>query len=164
LQRCFSFGAIGPYRPSFPLLVSEPMAALRAQGGLWVRDRRLVGSLLAFAVFALSWYCLGHWWYAHSRIVDTPFYQGYGLQMRLGALPYRDFSLDYPPGALPAFLVPTYFGQPTVFTSYATWFGRLMLLCGLGCLVFLVFSRASWRAIAAETNSIGQRSNRVSIR
>ena len=44
--------------------------------------------------------------------------------------------------------MPTYFGQPTVFTSYASWFGRLMLLCGLGTLVFLLLSRASWRAVA----------------
>jgi hypothetical protein len=123
------------------------MAALRAQAESSVRGRRLVGGLLAIAVFGLSWYCLGHWWYAHGRIVDTPFYQSYGLQMRLGALPYRDFQPGYPPGALPAFLVPTYFGQPTILASYAAWFARLMLLCGLGCLVFLTLSRASWRAI-----------------
>jgi uncharacterized membrane protein len=123
------------------------MAALRAQAGSSVRGRRLAGVLLALAVFGLSWYCLGHWWYAHGRIVDTPFYQSYGLQMRLGALPYRDFQVEYPPGALPAFLVPTYFGQPTFFASYATWFARLMLLCGLGCLVFVMLSRASWRSI-----------------
>jgi uncharacterized membrane protein len=124
------------------------MAALRAQAESSVRGRRLAGIVVALVVFALSWYCLGHWWYAHGRIVDTPFYQSFGLQMRLGALPYRDFQVEYPPGALPAFLVPTYFGRPTLFASYATWFARLMFLCGLGCLVFLMLSRASWRALA----------------
>jgi hypothetical protein len=124
------------------------MAAPRAQAGSTVRGGRLAVGLAAVAVFGLSWYCLGHWWYAHGRIVDTPFYQSYGLQMRLGAVPYRDFPVEYPPGALPAFLVPTYFGQPTVLASYETWFARLMLLCGLGGVVFLVLSRASLRAIA----------------
>jgi uncharacterized membrane protein len=112
------------------------------------RARRLAGFVAALAVYGLSWACLSHLWYAHGRIVDTPFYQSDGLQMRLGALPYRDFAVEYPPGALPAFLVPTYFGHPTIFSSYAAWFARLMLLCGLGTLVFLLLSRASWRAVA----------------
>ena len=79
----------------------------------------LWAAVAAVALPRLRGCCLDHWWYAHGRIVDTPFYQGYGLQMRNGLLPYRDFSVEYPPGALPVFLAPTYFGQPTVLVDYA---------------------------------------------
>ena len=68
---------------------------------------------VAAVVFVAAWLALGHWFFAHGRISDAPFYQSYGLQMRLGAVPYRDFPLDYPPGALPVFVAPTYVGHPT---------------------------------------------------
>ena len=37
---------------------------------------------------------------------DVPLYQSFGDRMEAGALPYRDFAVEYPPGALPAFLLP----------------------------------------------------------
>ena len=37
---------------------------------------------------------------------DVPLYQSFGDRMADGELPYRDFRVEYPPGALPAFLVP----------------------------------------------------------
>jgi hypothetical protein len=91
--------------------------------------------------------CLGHLWYTHGRLTDVPIYQGYGLEMRLGSVPYRDFALEYPPGALPAFVLPTYAGAPTVPSSYAHWFSVLMLLCGLGGLAFVLLSRPPRRAV-----------------
>ncbi len=39
-------------------------------------------------------------------ISDTPVYQGYGERMAAGQVPYRDFRVEYPPGALPVFLLP----------------------------------------------------------
>ena len=81
-----------------PLLVTRSANPGKAASKYSIRP--LAGGLLAVLVFAASWYCLGHWWYAHGRIVDTPIYQGYGLQMRNGLLPYRDFSVEYPPGAV----------------------------------------------------------------
>jgi hypothetical protein len=102
---------------------------------------------IAVVLFLGAWACLDHGWYSHGRIVDTPIYQGYGLQMRNGLVPYRDFSVEYPPGALPAFVAPTYFGQPTVPADYQRWFARLMALCGLACLVFVVLSRPSRPAV-----------------
>ncbi len=112
-----------------------------------MRDRRFLGVVLAGAVFLIAWWCLDFWFYAHGRIIDTPTYQDYGLKMRLDLVPYRDFAVEYPPGALPAFLVPAYFGQPTVLASYGTAFSRLMALCGLGLLGFVLLSRPPRRAI-----------------
>src|SRR5690242_4837713 len=92
---------------------------------------RLVVAVLAAAVFVASWAMLDHWFFSHGRIVDTPYYQSYGLSMRNGEVPYRDFAFDYPPGALPVFLAPTYVGEPTWIVDYQRWFARLMAVCGL---------------------------------
>jgi hypothetical protein len=118
-----------------------------AQAGAGLRGRRALWAAIAAALFLGAWVCLDHGWYAHGRIVDTPIYQGYGLQMRNGLLPYRDFSVEYPPGALPVFVAPTYFGQPTVPSDYQRWFARLMAACGLACLAFVLLSRPSRSAI-----------------
>src|SRR5262249_54409748 len=77
----------------------------------------------------------------HGRIVDTPYYQSYGLSMRNGEVPYRDFEVDYPPGALPVFLAPTYVGEPTWIVDYQRWFARLMAVCGLLVLAFVLLAR-----------------------
>lgn len=39
-------------------------------------------------------------------ISDTPVYRHYGEQVAAGAVPYRDFDVEYPPLALPAFVLP----------------------------------------------------------
>ena len=44
-------------------------------------------------------------WNGTVGISDTPVYERYGERIADGDLPYRDFSLEYPPGALPAFAV-----------------------------------------------------------
>jgi uncharacterized membrane protein len=41
------------------------------------------------------------------QIIDTPVYQEYGELIAEGQVPYRDFELEYPPGALPVFWLPT---------------------------------------------------------
>jgi hypothetical protein len=38
---------------------------------------------------------------------DVPLYQTFGDRMADGDVPYRDFRVEYPPGSLPAFLVPS---------------------------------------------------------
>ncbi len=38
---------------------------------------------------------------------DVPLYQSFGDRMADGDVPYRDFRVEYPPGALPAFLIPS---------------------------------------------------------
>ena len=123
------------------------MAALAARAEALLHDRRAAWVALAVLVYLGSWIFLDHWFYARGRIVDTPYYQTYGLDMRNGQVPYRDFDVEYPPGALPAFLLPTYFGMPTWIVDYERWFARLMAVCGVAMLVFVALSRPPRRGL-----------------
>ena len=38
---------------------------------------------------------------------DVPLYQSFGDRMVEGEVPYRDFRVEYPPGSLPAFVLPS---------------------------------------------------------
>ena len=61
---------------------------------------------IAIATFALS--CLfwtGGFFDDHRR-GDPITYEGYAERMLAGELPYREFYVEYPPGALPAFVAP----------------------------------------------------------
>ena len=60
----------------------------------------------AAALFLLSWGLVHTGWYDDGEIVDTPVYSRYGDAIENGEVPYRDFRPEYPPGALPAFVVP----------------------------------------------------------
>ena len=54
-----------------------------------------------------------HWgFYQHNLILDTVEYHRYGNAIVHRHVPFRDFAVEYPPGALPAFAVPalTYAG------------------------------------------------------
>ncbi len=49
-------------------------------------------------VFVGVWGLLGHGFYGNPRVFDTFIYKNYGLQIRHGLVPYRDFAVEYPPG------------------------------------------------------------------
>ena len=85
---------------------------------------------VAIALFAGSFILLHAGWYEHRGLTDVPVYQHYGQLLRDGHVPYRDFSVEYPPAALPAFVLPTFMPW-----SYATSFAVLMFVCGIGCLI-----------------------------
>ncbi|MGH3012074.1 MAG: glycosyltransferase 87 family protein [Gaiellaceae bacterium] len=68
------------------------------------------------------------------QIIDTPVYREYGEAMAAGEVPYRDFELEYPPGALPTFLLPT-LGPAEHYDSI---FEALMLACAAALLVLAV--------------------------
>jgi hypothetical protein len=91
---------------------------------------------LAVVVFVASWGLLHFWFYAHDAVGDVHVYQSYGLEIRHGHVPYRDFALEYPPGALPVFIAPTFAGD-----YYRSSFGWLMAACGVGCLACVALCR-----------------------
>ena len=99
----------------------------------------------AVGLFLVSMTLL-HWgWYQHALILDTVEYHRYGDAMVNGHVPYRDFAVEYPPGALPAFGLPA-LGNPG-FSLYNREFQILMALCGVGALAAMA---ATLRALDAS--------------
>ena len=63
-------------------------------------------TLVACTLFLVGWGVLHRGFFTHDRIIDTPVYESYGSAIDSGQVPYRDFALEYPPGALPVFALP----------------------------------------------------------
>jgi len=90
-------------------------------------------------LFAAAWGGLHTGFYRHSQIVDTPIYQRYGDAMRHGQVPYRDFQLEYPPAALPIFVVPSLLrSQDGDLSGYRQGFEAEMIVCGALVLLFML--------------------------
>lgn len=95
-----------------------------------------VGVILFLGCFAL----LHAGALGRSQIIDTPTYQRYGdAVVEGGAVPYRDFSLEYPPGALPVFVLPSL--APA--DDYRTLFEVLMAAAGAVMVVLVVATLAA---------------------
>ena len=90
----------------------------------------LAAGLVALAVFGAAWALLHRGFYRRDQIIDTPVYQRYGDAMLDGQVPYLDFTVEYPPAALPVFLLPA-IGDRHDPAIYRRNFERLMVLCGL---------------------------------
>jgi hypothetical protein len=114
--------------------------------------RIATAAVAGIALFALSWELLHAGPYDDTAIVDTPVYQAYGDAMEAGRVPYRDFELEYPPGALPVFLLPSLAGGED---DYVALFEALMLVCGAVAVTFvpvgLAAAGATGRTIAVGT-------------
>jgi hypothetical protein len=91
----------------------------------------------AIALFVVAWTLLHVGFYKHDQILDTPGYQRYGNAIADGKVPYRDFDLEYPPGALPMFALPG-LAEPgqgqDVSPAFRRAFETLMWLCGAAAL------------------------------
>ena len=102
---------------------------------------RIALAAAAACAFLGSWAMLGHLWY-HStgQIIDTPGYEQYGDSMAAGAVPYRDFQVEYPPGALVTFLAPELTSHRGDLNGYGHAFERWM--AGAGVLLVLAAAAA----------------------
>ena len=87
-------------------------------------------------VFALSWVVL-QGTAGRGQLRDTPLYEAYADAVGAGDLPYRNFLLEYPPGALPAFVAPRLTTKPEHFAAYSKTFERWMALCGVAMMIAL---------------------------
>ena len=91
-------------------------------------------------MFVASWIVLNHGWFARDQIIDTPVYETYGDAIVDGHAPYQSFAVEYPPGALPMFVLPSLFTSPGRSDVYQHRFGLLMALCGAALLIALTFA------------------------
>jgi hypothetical protein len=96
---------------------------------------RLASSAVAFAVFLVGWALLHYGFYARDQIVDTPIYERYGEAITQGQVPYRDFPVEYPPAALPVFVLPA-LGDGGAET-YKRRFEGLMATLGVACVLLV---------------------------
>jgi len=99
----------------------------------------------ATALVAGVWGILHVAWYGHGQIVDYGVYQHYGDAIEGGAVPYRDFELEYPPAALPVFVLPSLLSR----FNYQHVF-QLEMAISLLAIVLAVFVLAGpWSALLA---------------
>jgi uncharacterized membrane protein len=105
--------------------------------------RSALAALLAAAAFFAAWATIHHGFYTRDQIPDTPVYQRYGDAIARGEVPYRDFLVEYPPAALPAFVLPSLVAPEGDLESYERVFQALMAASGaaVACLVALVLVR-----------------------
>lgn len=99
-------------------------------------------ALVCAALFAALALVVGWGWDASGeQVSDVPLYRTYGERMAGGQVPYRDFRVEYPPGALPALVLPA---LVTGGGNEFKWlFAVLMAACG-GAGVLLL-----WRTLVA---------------
>jgi Glycosyltransferase family 87 len=97
---------------------------------------------LGVILFTVGWALLHTGFWDRAQIVDTPVYEHYGEAMLDGQVPYRDFSVEYPPAALPVFLLPAL----TRSDDYTAAFELLMWACGVAIVVGLGLILASSEA------------------
>jgi hypothetical protein len=104
----------------------------------WSRPGSASAVLLAAAagvcLFLAAWWGLHQGFYARDQIVDLPVYERYGEAITRGEVPYRDFAVEYPPAALPVFVLPALGeGDPDTyrrrFEGLMAAFGAAMAVC-----------------------------------
>ena len=112
----------------------------------WPSSVNAVGAAVGAAVFLVSWGLLHHGFYARSQIVDTPIYERYGEEMTRGEIPYRDFAVEYPPAALPVFVLPAVGNRDS--DGYRRLFEGLMAALGVaGVLLVAAVAPSAWAPV-----------------
>ena len=93
---------------------------------------------LGLILLTLSWGLLHVGFWDRSAIIDTPVYQGFGTKMLDGQVPYRDFPVEYPPAALPAFVLPAVAEDE----HYGSAFEILMWTCAVAMVALVAVTLA----------------------
>jgi uncharacterized membrane protein len=88
---------------------------------------------VGLVVLTVSWGLLHVGFWHRNPIIDTPVYQGYAEKILDGQVPYRDFAVEYPPAALPVFVLPALADE----SDYGAAFELLMWTCAVGTIVLL---------------------------
>ena len=91
----------------------------------------VVGTATALFVFLCA--TLRPVWRGTAKVSDVPHYEVLGALVEAGGMPYRDFRLEYPPGALPPLVVPALLTHSS--RGYARAFGAGMVICGVAVIL-----------------------------
>jgi uncharacterized membrane protein len=142
-------------QPQDPALemAGAPMTLAPGRARLHPSDRQRTVLAVAFAAigFVVAWYLIHHGWYRLDTQWDTKEYAKYARNIVVrGLVPYRDFSVEYPPLALPVFVLPRLIAG-NHFSGYMEVFGLMMaafgvISAGLAALV-LAAQRVSTRQL-----------------
>jgi Glycosyltransferase family 87 len=95
-----------------------------------------LAALAAAVLFVATFAALHRGWYDDAEIIDLPVYETYGNAIERGSIPYRDFRLEYPPAALPMFVLPSLLSDKGDQPGFRRAFERAMALCGALAIVF----------------------------
>ena len=96
--------------------------------------------LVALGAFLGSWGLLHVGFYERDQVRDTPLYQEYGDRIANGDVPYRDVRIEYPPGALPTFVVPSLLAEEGDEHEFRRVFETLMWISGAVCLLAVMLT------------------------
>lgn len=98
---------------------------------------RAAQAALAVVLVLGVWSVMQVGWYSHGQITDYGEYRAYGDSVtQYHAVPYRDFHVEYPPAALPVFILPSWlerFDYNRVF-QLEMFFCHIALVLGVGIL------------------------------
>ena len=97
-------------------------------------------------LLTISWALLHTGFWSRTQIIDTPVYERYGEAILDGQVPYRDFDLEYPPAALPAFVLPALAQED----DYGSAFELVMWACAAAAVVALGIALAAVDASTAR--------------
>ena len=109
-----------------------------------------LAALAAAFLFLGSWAALHRGFYDDEEIVDTPVYEAYGNAIERGSIPYRDFRLEYPPGALPVFALPALTSDDGNQAEFRSAFERLMAVFGVATILLAGLLLAGLQATRAR--------------
>jgi hypothetical protein len=104
---------------------------------------------LGLVLLTISWGLLHVGFWHRNPIIDTPLYQGYGEKIVDGQVPYRDFPVEYPPAALPVFVLPALADDD----DYGSAFELLMWACAVATIVLLAVTLAAAGAGTVRLNA-----------
>jgi Glycosyltransferase family 87 len=108
-----------------------------------------LAAVAAAALFLASWGVLHTAWYDDAEIVDIPVYLGYGEAIADGEVPYRDIRPEYPPGALPVFVLPALVSDDE--EGFRAAFEWLMAACGAAMVLLTGVALAGLQASRPRT-------------
>jgi hypothetical protein len=107
-------------------------------------------ALVGLGLFLASWALLHVGFWERDQVRDTPLYQRYGDWIEDGDVPYRDFDVEYPPGALPTFAVPSLLSENGDEGGFRRAFETLMWVSGAVCLLGVVLTLSAVGATGAR--------------